>query len=447
MSEKPVNFAELLKDRRLKKLKEEIKFYKAPDIAKFIEQYLDYDSDLIIFFNLIPAEIISDVFSELDIETQHFILTEISNEKIKDIISNLESDDRVALFDELPENLVNRLLNLLPKSKKSNTIKLLSYSKNSIGRAMTTDFISIRENWSVAKSLNYIRRKSSEIKNVDIIFVTDNQGILLDSLDLEKFIFEEPNTIVKKILDYSFIKLSPYDKKEKGIELINKYNVVAIPVTDNKNRLLGIVTFDDIMDIEQEEVSRIFYKKSAITPLEKDYLSTNVFYIFIKRVPWLIALVFVNLFSGGIISIYEDVIQKMVALVFFLPLLIASAGNSGAQSSTLVIRAMATNEIELKDILKVIIKDFLVSLLLGIVMGLAVSILGFIRGGIKIAFIVGISMFSVVVFGSILGTLLPFLFSFVRIDPANGSSPLVTTLADIFGVFLYFIIATTILKF
>lgn len=447
MSEKNILYLRnLLIEKKLKELKEKINLYKAPDIAQLIEQYLDYDADLIIFFNLIPIDLISDVFSELDIETQQFILKELSNEKIKDIILNLESDDIAALSDELPENLFNKLLNLLPKSKKNTTIRLLSYPRDSIGRIMTTEFISIRDNWSVEKALNYIRRKSNEIKNVDTIFVIDNNGILIDSIELSEFVFADSFTIIKDMLDYSFVKIYPYDKKSKGIELINKYNLMSIPVVDNKNKLLGIVTFDDIMDIQQEEVSKSFYKKSAITPLEQNYLYSNIFYIFIKRIPWLIGLVFVNLFSGSIISIFEDIIQKTVALVFFLPLLIASAGNAGSQSSTLVIRAMATREIDLKDVVRVLIKDFFVACLLGLVMGIAVAILGIIREGIKLSIIVGLSMFTIVICGSILGTILPFIFSFLKIDPANGSSPLVTTLADILGVFLYFFIATNILN-
>ena len=448
----------LIEKKQYDDLQDKLVHLKAPDISSIImEQPLN--EDLLTLFRLLPKNIASQVFSELDTRTQEYILSNSSDDQIKIIMLGLDVDDRTTLFEDIQNYDTRKLLDLLPNKEREETIALLDYPESSVGRLMNTNFIAVRASWTIDKCLDFIRADVNKNKHSDIIYVTDDHDRLVDYVEISEFIFSDGGNPVIELMDYNIVKLSPFDDREKAIELINHYHLIAVPVTDAHNILIGTVTFDDVMDVYQEEVTEDFHKTSAIQPLETSYISTRAISLFSKRTPWLLILVLVNIASGAVISSFEGIIAQTTALIAFLPLLIASAGNAGSQSSTLVIRAMAMNELSTKeDTIKLILKDICVSVLLGICLAIGVFGLGLLKSGMsahfadgwlqsgmKFGLVISFSMFCLVIMGDLLGTLLPFVLRLFKVDPALGSSPLVTSLADIIGGLIYFSLATAIL--
>ena len=436
---------ELIENKKWDEVKERIVHWRAPDISTFLMD-LGHNEDLLSFFRMLPIELAAEVFSELNTDTQEYILANITDEQIKKILLELEVDDRTELFEDIRQYDTQKLLELLPQEERTETMHLLDYPESSVGRLMTTDFIAVRASWTITECLTYIRRDENKEKLSDVIYVTDNNNRLVDYVNISDFIFGDDESSVESLLDYNVVKLSPTDDREKAIELINHYHLIAVPVTDEHNILIGTVTFDDVMDVYREEVTEDFHLTSAIQPLERSYVTTRALSLFAKRTPWLLILVAVNLLSGTVIAAFEGIIAKSISLIAFLPLLVASAGNAGSQSSTLIIRAMAMNELSNRsDAMKILFKDLIVSVMLGLCLALGVYFVGWYKSGPRFGIVISIAMFCLVIMGDLLGTLLPFVFKWFKLDPAIGSSPLVTSLADILGGLIYFSLAAAIL--
>ncbi len=452
MNELKQKINELLSSKDPRGAIREMKKRHASEVAEILREMQPRDRNLL--FALLPTKLAAKAFAYLHLKDQKYFLNTLKNAQVRILLSNLSPDDRTHLFESLPAKQAEKLLDLLSINDLRETKFLLNYPKESVGRVMTPDYISVNYAWSVQKAINYIRKNSASAETADTIYITDDGEHLLFKIKISKLILAQPNSQIKDILDETNTtlgKLSPFDDREKAVHLIKKYNLTALPVVDSANEMLGIVTVDDLMDVQEEETTEDFHKIGAISHdpddgITDDLANAPIRFVYKRRVWWLLVLVGVNFFSGAAMMRFEDIIASTVVLVAFLPLLIGSAGNAGAQASTIVIRALGTGHIKKNSWLKTLFKEIAISWMLGISMALAVSLVGYYAGGTKIALTVALAMMSVVMIGSLLGVTLPFIFAKLKKDPATASGPLVTSIVDILGVIIYFSIATFILS-
>jgi len=436
---------ELIDSREWKKLRHELERMEPNDIAEFIEEITRQGDDAIIF-RLLPRDIAKDTFQLLEYDKQEELVEGLADRKhlLAELLNDLDPDDRTALFEELPGPVTQRLIQLLSPEERRISIQLLGYPEESIGRLMTPDYVAVNPDMTIAEALNHIRQFGKDSETLNVVYVVDNNWKLVDDIRLREILLARPDQTIEELMDSRFIYLNVLDDQETAISVFHDYDRVALPVINTEGVLLGIVTFDDVMDIEEEEATEDFHKFGSIQDLIFSPLKAKIFLLYKKRIPWLVVLVFMNIFSGAAISAYEDIIQSVVSLVIFLPLLIGSGGNAGAQSATLMVRALATGDVVIKDWLRLTGKELLVSLLLGLTMALAVSLIASVRAP-EILVVVALSMVGTVLIGSILGLSLPFIFTIFNYDPATASAPLVTSLADISGVLIYFSLASWLL--
>ncbi len=441
---------ELIKEKKWEKLKQKLTKLLAPDIADILKQ-LNGNETLFILRLLSPKKQ-SEVFSELDPKTQLHLIETIDDNELKQIIEDLSPDERTDLFETLSPKLTQRLLNLISSDKQKEILKFLGYPENSVGRLMTTEYVAIKIHWSIKKAVEHIREWGKDAETIDMVYVVDNDWKLLDDIPIRRILLAQDSLSVTDIMDYHFVAINVFQDQEDAIKLFRKYNLVALPVIDSEGYFLGIITVDDILDVLQEENTEDFAKLAAVDVDTKDLnFITNLKEVSIKtiyksRITWLFALLIMDLLTGGIIQGFEETIAKYVVLVTFLPVLVDTAGNAGSQSATLIIRAMALGTVQKKDWLFLLGKELLVATLLGLTMGAGISVMGFIRGkNWVLAMVVVISMIVNVIIGSLIGILLPFIFSKFKKDPATASTPLITTLADIIGTGIFLSIAYFIL--
>jgi len=435
---------ELIESKRFSELQKFLNEQDAVEVADIINSLPEESSVKV--FRLLSKSKAEEVFSLLEIDLQNALINNLAKEEIRQVISSMASDDRTTLFEELPAKVVKQLLELLDENERKKVLLQLNYPEDSVGRLISNKYISVFPDWTVGEVLEHIRKKGIDSESIEKIYVVNDKGKLIDDLPLRKIILSDPSTPLEEILDGYFVALYSNQDKEEAAQIFKKYDMYAMPVIDSDGILLGIVTNDDILDVLDEEATEDFHKGSAILPLDKKFLNTPIIDLWKRRISWLIILVVVNIFSGAGLAHFENLISSVVALVFFLPLLVDSGGNAGAQSATIVIRSMALGELTTKDFFKAIVKELSVSLLLGISMGIAVFILGVIRSNVTIGLIVAISMTVIITVSSLVGLLLPFLFYKFGMDPAVASGPLITSIADIMGIILYMNIATVLLK-
>ena len=441
----------LIKDKNWKAIKEAISALYPSDIAELFQE-LDVKYCLILL-RLLPSELQSEVFSELESELQAEILNSLTDQDVKAIITELHPDDRTELFEDLPPPLTRKLLNVLPSEERKEALQLLGYPENSVGRLMTPDYVALKRNWTVEEAIEHLRKYGKDAETIDIVYVVDENWHLVDEIPIRRLILANRTQIIESLMDYHFISTPANSDQEEAIKLFEKYDLVALPVTDSEGRLLGIVTVDDIIDAIREEQTEDFTRFSAIKAKSIDLdLFTRIKEIPLKkifraRITWLFLLLVMDLVTGGIIQSFGEMIAKYVVLVTFLPVLVDTAGNAGSQSATLVIRALALGTVKLKDWLFLLGRELLVATALGIAMGLGISVMGIIRGrSFLVASVVVLAMIINVVVGCLIGVLLPFIFTKLRKDPATASTPLITTLADILGTGIYLGVAYLILS-
>ena len=431
---------ELLAERKYLTLKEELLKCHVVDIAEFIDS-LDARSTLLVF-RLLPKDIAVDVFAELLPESQTELSQIVNENELYDILKELNFDDKIDFLEELPANVVKRILLHSTETERKLINQFLNYPEDSAGSIMTIEFVDLKKEMTVAEALEKVRKIALDKETIYTCYVTDSYRHLEGVLSLRDLVIAPPEKKIGEIMRSEVISANTHDDKVIIADRIKKYDLLAIPITDNENRLVGIVTVDDVVDVIEEENTEDFHKMATVGSIETSLLNVRPLYMIKRRSPWLLLLILVNILSGMGIAHFENTIQTVIVLVFFLPLLIDSAGNAGAQSATLIIRAMAVGDIKIDNWFKLFQKELIVSVLLGLIMGCAVLFLGYYRGGIEIAVVVSLAMISVVLFGSIVGMCLPFIFSIFKIDPATASGPLVTSIADIAGVLIYFSIAT-----
>jgi len=418
-----------------------------PEVADFMSRIDPVHRVHVMRF--LPRYFAAEVFSEFAPAIQAGLLEDMTNIDIRNLLSYLDPDDRTALMDEMPVVIAQKLLNLLSPQDLKLTRELLGYPEDSVGRIMTPNVVHIKESWTVRKALDHIRKFGHDSETINVVYITDGTGNLIDDMTLSRLILASPDEEVRALMDNNFMAIQVTDTQEEAVEMIKKYNYFALPVVDSTGVLLGIVTVDDLMDIADTHATEDFHRLGAVSvegidgPIE-DLKEATVWRLYKSRIVWLVLLVFVSIFSGAGIAFFEDTIAAHTALVFFLTLLIGSGGNTGSQSATLMVRALATGDVRMKDWGKMLLKEMMVASALGGVMAAAAAVLGIFRDGMTLALVVGLSMFVIVITGSLIGMCLPFILRRLKKDPAMASAPLVASVVDIVGILLYFSIASMI---
>ncbi|MHB8708856.1 MAG: magnesium transporter [Desulfuromonadales bacterium] len=446
MSEKGaiIELIALLKLQKEQELSETLEEMAVQDIAEAMSQVAIEDQ--LRLFRTLPEERHTDTFSYLGITHQRELLDALTNNEARRILHELLPDDRTAFLESLsPDELESQLKLLAPEDLKQ-SLKLLGYPEESIGRLMTPRFVAVRPNWTVARALDHIRHEAHRGETVSFVFVTDDRGRLLDAVKLKDFILARQDAKVETLMDEEYYSVQASADREEAVRVIQRYDINTLAVTDKSGVLLGIVTVDDIMDVAEQETTEDFQKLGGAGALNMSLRDASSSLLYKKRIGWLLVLVFMNLFGGAAIAHFEDTIAAMIVLVFFLPLIVDSGGNAGSQSATLMVRALATGDVQMRDWFRLWGKELGVALALGLTMGLAVSLIGYYRGGYEIALVTSLAMVCVVTFGSMVGMLLPFLLTRFKLDPATASAPLITSIADLGGILIYFTIATFILR-
>ncbi len=396
----------------------------------------------IVVFRLLPHRIAVDVFANLEGDEQNELLHELSDHETRKLLTTLTPDDRTELFEEMPGEVTRQLFKLLSPEDLAETRVLLGYPEESVGRLMTPDCIAIRPSWTIERAIEEIREQGHDSETVNRVYVTDRNGQLIDSIRLRHLILAKPSAKVKDIMGYDDVSLSAFDDREEAVRKMRDYDLYVLPVVDSDNVLLGIVTFDDVLDVAEEEATEDIHQSSGMAPLRKSYRNAGVWTLVSGRIGWLAILVVAHLFSSGALAANEEALQASVALAFFVPLLIGTGGNSGSQAATMMVRALVTDDIQLSHWWRALLKEVAVGLLLGIGLAVIASSLGYYRGGMDIALIVGGSMLAIVLVANLVGVLLPFVLTRLKIDPTMASSPLIATICDVTGLMIYFAIAS-----
>lgn len=413
------------------------------DVAEYVDEHFEVYNTLVLLDKMSPQQQ-AEVFGYLRPPHQQEVASHMELSVLAKLFRDLPSDERADVYALLDIKLQDALMRRLAKSEREDLLRLVSYEEGTVGAVMTSDYATIPVGTTVEQALRKLRQSAPEKESIYQAYVIDAQHKLMGVVSLRQVLMATPIEMIDDLMTRDVITVNPDMPQSEAARIISRYDLIAIPAVTDDNLLVGMVTFDDAMDVVEEEDTDTIHKSATVGKLEESLRQAGPLTLYRKRINWLVLLVFVNIFSGAAIAYYEDTIMAYASLLFFLPLLIASGGNSGSQTATLVIRAIATGDIGKGDGARLFAKEILVSTLLGLSMSLAVMAVAYFRAP-EIIFVVGISMFAIVMVGSLVGLLLPFLLKVVGWDPATASTPLVTTIADAVGVMVYFITATLVL--
>lgn len=429
---------ELVKERKFRTLRQQLSEMNEVDVAAFIEE-LDPEKTVVVF-RLLPKELASDVFACLELDKQQHIVSSITDKEITNIIEDLSVDDAVDMVEELPANIVKRVLQNATPETRSQINEFLKYPENSAGSIMTAEYVGLRKSMTVEEAISYIREHGVDKETIYTCYVMDNKRTLEGVVTVKDLLMNPYETLIEDIMDTHVIKARTTDDREDVADLFNKYGLTSLPVVDGENRLVGIVTVDDAVDVMEEEATEDFEKMAAMTPSEKPYLKTSVLEMAKHRIPWLLVLMISATVTGGILAKYENAFAVLPILVTFVPQIMDTGGNAGSQASTMIIRGMAVGDIELRDVLKVLWKEMRVGLICGVTLAAVnfVRIILFYPGQIQVALVVIVSMCITVILAKMIGCLLPMAAQRIGIDPAIMASPLITTLVDAVSLTVYF---------
>lgn len=430
----------LIGEKDWQRVRHELEEMEPLDVALLLTQ-LDSPED-VIAFRLLPHDLATRTFELLSTDKQVDLIDSLAQRKnrLSSLLNDLSPDDRTALLEELPGSVAQQLIQLLDPDERKVAMDLLGYPEDSIGRLMTPNYVAVRPHFTIEETLAHVRKYGEDSETLNVIYVVTDQWKLIDDLRLREVLLAPDGSTIADLMDDRFVALEATADQETAIRVFQDHDRIALPVTDSNGTLLGIVTVDDMMDIAEEEATEDFHRFGSIQDAVFNPLKASVSFLYRKRIFWLFTLVFMNVFSGAALSFYEGTIQAMVSLIFFLPLLIGSGGNAGAQSATLMVRALATGEVQMRDWLRLMGKELVVALLLGLTMGVAAVLIAAFRSPEIIAVIL-VTMVCIVVVGSLVGLSLPFLFTKLGLDPATASAPLITSIADISGVVIYLSVA------
>ena len=438
---------ELLNTKQYTRLRQELSEVNDADIAVFLENL--EEEDMLKVFRILPKSIAADVFSYLHLEGQQMIITSLSEKEAANIINNLMADDATDLLEEMPANIVKQLLANASTDTRRDINHLLRYPEDSAGSIMTVEFLDLKENSTVEDAIKKIRKVGLDSETINICYVLDSKRTLVGTVALRYLLLSEPDAVIGNIMHENVISLHTLMDQEEVARQFQKYDFTSMPVVDNENRLVGIITVDDVVDIIQEEATEDMEKMAAIVPTDKPYMKTGVFETFRKRIPWLLLLMISATFTGKIISSFEGALSACVILTAYIPMLMDTGGNAGGQASVTVIRGISLNEIGFKDLPKVIWKEIRVSIICGITLSAAnfLKLLLFDRVEVMVAVVVCSTLALVVVLAKLVGCILPMVAKKVGFDPAVMASPFITTIVDAISLLIYFGIATRLLQF
>jgi len=423
------------------------------EVVELMEDMPDYASK---FFIQLDFRRAVAAFGVLELAEQEVLLASLPANKVAQILNGLSPDDRTSLLEEQPSNVVKELIRLLNPEERKVTLSLLGYPEDSIGRLMTPDYIDVEPDWSVQQVLNYIRDYGKSSETIDVIYVTDEDGRLIDDIRIRDFLVVDPDeTQVEDIMDRRYITLNVNDDQDETLSIFQMNNRVALPVVDDRNVLLGIVTIDDVLVVQEEEFTEDMQKMGGTEALDEPYLDVSMGELYKKRVIWLIILFIGELLTIFAMRNYEGHLKEVILLATFIPLIISSGGNTGSQAATLIIQAMALDDIDLSDWWTIMKRE----IFSGLFLGLTLCLMSFLIFGIwnlidpsafmpdywSIAFVIGFSLIGVVLWGTLLGSMLPLVLKKMGADPATSSTPFVATLVDVSGLLIYFGIASLII--
>lgn len=449
----------LIDARNFTALRELFADWPPADIAEVIADLPE--NERVILFRILPTALAADVFEYLEVDAQQELLKGMAHEQVVAILNEMSPDDRTALLEEMPSTAARQLIRLLTPEERRVATSLLGYPEESVGRLMTPDFVAVHEDWTVREVLDYVREHGQDSETLNVIYVVDERGKLIDDLRIREFLLKPLETKVSDIRNDTFIALSVTDSQEDALNVFRKYDRSALPVVDSTGVLVGIVTTDDMLDVAEEEATEDIQKFGGMEALDEPYLRMPLGSMVWKRAPWLAVLLVGEMLTATAMAYYEEEIGRALVLAVFLPMIISSGGNSGSQASTLMIRAMALGEVTLRDWWRVMRREFTVGTMLGALLGM----IGAARVGLwsvigekylhkeiygphwpLVSATVGITLVAVVLWGSLSGSMLPFALRRLGLDPATSSAPFVATLVDVTGVIFYFSIALLILR-
>lgn len=423
------------------------------DIADLLSEESDYAFTA---FDLMPIHRAASVFKILEQQVQEDVIKGLPPQKVAELLNELPADDRTSFLEELPSNTVKELIKLLDPDERRKTLALLGYKEDSVGRLMTPDYIAVYENWSVQNVLDYIRNFGMDSETIDVIYVIDEQGKFVDDVRIREFILRRPETLVSELIDGRYITLNVDDDQSVANDVFKMNNRVALPVVDNNNVLLGIVTIDDVLWVANEEFTEDIQKIGGTEAFDEPYLDIAISKLVRKRAGWLVLLFIGEMLTATAMQFFQGEIEKVVVLSLFIPLIMSSGGNSGSQASTLIIQAMALGEVTLADWWRVMRRELISGLLLGLILGL----IGFARISlwqslhfydygehwVMLACAISFSVMGIVLWGSLMGSMFPIILKRFKLDPAASSAPFVATMVDVTGVLIYFSMAYLFLK-
>ena len=437
-------FIKLLAQREFKAVRSILDVMNEVDIASLLSTLSD--KELALAFRLIPKDKAAEVFSNMDTSMQTYLVTMFTEKELKELLDDLYMDDTVDMLEELPANLVKRILATVSASDRSMINQLLNYPEDSAGSIMTTEYVDLREEMTVGQAMAHIKKTGIHKETIYTCYITERRK-LVGIVSAKDLMTTDDDVPIKDLMETEIISVYTHSDQEQVAQLFTKYDLLALPVIDQDGRMVGIVTFDDAMDVMVDEATEDITKMAAINPSEKTYFETSVLQHAKNRIPWLLILMFSSIITGTIITRYENAFAAIPLLVSFIPMLMDTGGNCGSQSATLIIRGIALDEIRFTDLFKVMFKEFRISLIVGAFLAVANGVRIFIQyHNPGLAVVIACSLMGTVIMAKLVGCTLPLLAKKVNLDPAIMASPLITTLVDTFSILIYFNIATVLFR-
>lgn len=437
-------FIKLLAQREFKAVRSILDVMNEVDIASLLSTLSD--KELALAFRLIPKDKAAEVFSNMDTSMQTYLVTMFTEKELKELLDDLYMDDTVDMLEELPANLVKRILATVSASDRSMINQLLNYPEDSAGSIMTTEYVDLREEMTVGQAMAHIKKTGIHKETIYTCYITERRK-LVGIVSAKDLMTTDDNVPIKDLMETEIISVYTHADQEQVAQLFTKYDLLALPVIDQDGRMVGIVTFDDAMDVMVDEATEDITKMAAINPSEKTYFETSVLQHAKNRIPWLLILMFTSIITGTIITRYENAFAAIPLLVSFIPMLMDTGGNCGSQSATLIIRGIALDEIRFTDLFKIMFKEFRISLIVGAFLAVANGVRIFIQyHNPGLAVVIACSLMGTVIMAKLVGCILPLLAKKVNLDPAIMASPLITTLVDTFSILIYFNIATVLFR-
>jgi len=445
---------EEIRNRRWNQIRSQLSDIHQSEVANIIDELPENDRTVV--FRLLPGEKAASIFEYLEPEVQQDIVKSLGNREVAAVLNEMSPDDRTAFLERLPDHILKETLNLLTDEERHIASSLLGYEENSVGRLMTPYYIQVQRNWTVQRTFDHIRKIGKKAETLNILYVVDNRSHLIDDVQIAKFLLASPDTRVEELMDHKFVALQDTMDKEEAVLIFRQYDRSALPVVTESGVLVGIVTVDDILDVAEEEATEDIQKFGGVEALDLPYVETPFFTLIRKRAGWLVVLFLGEMLTASAMGYFDKEIQKAVVLALFIPLIISSGGNSGSQAATLIIRAMALKELNLRDwwyvMRREIVSGFALGFLLGaiglfrIVIWQQFGLFNYTDHWFLVAVTIFFSLIGIVMWGTLSGSMIPFVLKRCGIDPATSSAPFVATLVDVTGLLIYFSIAAIVLR-